>query len=148
MIARRLGTGVALARLSALLTLFSVLKHLVPLPTLARWSWRPSNEHERHEPPSRRTGYVLRAAQLVRTTERNCLQRSLVLYRELSRLGCDPALVIGFGFERQRLAGHAWVTVNDRIVGDDPTDVARFAPVCTFGRSGVMRPFPVASSSA
>jgi hypothetical protein len=54
----------------------------------------------------------------LRIFPRHCLRQSLVLYRELSRMGY-PA-VIHFGIQRQRqdLSGHSWVTLNGKPVAE------------------------------
>mgnify|MGYP006206049395 CR=1 FL=1 len=41
----------------------------------------------------------------------DCLQLALVLYRELSRAGDNPVLVVGLRQDAGRTLGHAWVEV-------------------------------------
>ena len=67
----------------------------------------------------------------------DCLQRSLLLYRELSRLGADPTLTIGFRHSAQRVQGHAWVTARDEIVAE-PAGIGEYVPAIRFGRNGMI----------
>ena len=49
-----------------------------------------------HKVERRLAASVLRLSQLLSLSDRDCLQRSLLLYRLLSRAGANPILVIGF----------------------------------------------------
>ena len=66
----------------------------------------------------------------------NCLERSLLAYRFLSRAGADPRLVVGVGNVDGKMAGHAWVTVNGVPVHEPAETVDRFALLIEFGRDG------------
>jgi hypothetical protein len=74
--------------------------------------------------------------------ERDCLPRSLLLYRELSRAGADPSLVVGLRQADGAVEGHCWVETEGRPVAE-PCD-ERFAPLWTFGHAGAIfrRPEP------
>ena len=69
--------------------------------------------------------------------EEDCLQSSLILYRELSALGADPKLAVGFRRLDDRVEGHAWVFVDGRVI---PGEIYQqpFAPALHFGRGGVV----------
>jgi hypothetical protein len=124
---------------------FGVLKHLVPLTRLARWAWR---EPDRSPHPSRAPELVARVLQVGRWSgvpDRDCVQRSLLLYRELSRLGLDPTLVAGFQRQGAGLQGHAWVVAQGRIVGEAADALDRFTPAFQFGPRGVLRLEPLDS---
>jgi Transglutaminase-like superfamily len=71
--------------------------------------------------------------------DRNCLRRSLTLYRELSHWGARPNLVVGFRRTDGRLVGHAWVVSDGQVVADDERDVAQFLETCRFGERGAIR---------
>ncbi len=58
----------------------------------------------------------------------NCLQRSVVLWRELLRLGVNGNLRIGVGPGTARPEMHAWVEVADVVVNDAPDVCEQFRP--------------------
>lgn len=58
----------------------------------------------------------------------NCLQRSVVLWRELLRLGVNGDLRIGVGPGTARPEMHAWVEVGDVVVNDAPDVGDQFRP--------------------
>ena len=75
--------------------LLGLLKHLVPLRSLAKWTWC-EKAGPRDRPAERRfTANAVRVSKLLRIANRDCLQRSLLLYRLLSAVGADPELVVG-----------------------------------------------------
>jgi hypothetical protein len=134
----KLGNLLGVGRLLPAYMLFGLLKHLVPLRLLARWVWcRPAGWRDR-DVERRLQRRVIRLGQLVGLPDRDCLQRSLVLYRALSRAGADPMLVIGFDRMNGRIFGHAWVVVDGQAVIESETDLLRFSPVVAFGRQGVL----------
>lgn len=129
------GNALAIGRLLPLYVALGALKHLVPVQTLARWAWRPSAGPADPERVRRAVARVWRMQGLLNLGDRDCLQRSLLLYRELSRLGADPRLTIGFR-QSARMQGHAWVTC-DEIVAE-PASVTGYVPAIRFGREGVL----------
>ena len=129
-----------MGRLLPAYVLLGVLKHLVPLRWLARWTWcAPTGprdrEAERHLAES-----VSRLSQLRGLPDRDCLQRSLLLYRVLSRAGADPTLVLGFQRRNDRILAHAWVIVDGHTVIEPEVDLRRFSPVLRFGLRGALLP--------
>ena len=72
---------------------------------------------------------------LSRTTGGNCLARSLVLYRYLSRADADPRLVVGMA-KPDQLLGHVWVTVDGRPLLETPETLGSYTEVVSFGRNG------------
>jgi hypothetical protein len=120
--------------------LFGLLKHLVPLRLLARWAWcRPGGWRDRDRDGERRLHRrVIRLGQLVGLPDRDCLQRSLLLYRALSRAGANPMLVVGFDRMNGRIFGHAWVVVDGHAVIESESDLLRFSPVVAFGWQGAL----------
>jgi transglutaminase superfamily protein len=131
------GNALAVGRLLPLYVALGALKHLVPVQTLARWAWRPSAGPADPERVRRAVARVWRTQGLLNVGDRDCLQRSLLLYRELSRLGADPTLTIGFRQSAAHLHGHAWVTTGDEIVAE-PAGVTAYVPAIRFGREGVL----------
>jgi hypothetical protein len=113
----------------------SVLKHFVPVSSLAKLMWKDAREKKCE--PTREALIVSLAGWLsngTNVTNRGaCLQRSLLAYRYLSALGADPHLVVAFAKCNGTVVGHAWVEVDGRAVGEpaDPTLV--FKPTAVFG---------------
>jgi hypothetical protein len=119
-------------RAAVWMTALRVAKFLVPLPRLARLMQATPSARVRHPSRERRvTQLVDRVANGLRLADRgNCLERSLVLYRMLGRIGAAPQLIIGVTRSGGAVAGHAWVAVDGRPVGelvpDDMTPIAVF----------------------
>jgi len=139
---RRLRTGGTIGRLLPMYATYAVLKRVVPLPRLAKRAWqdprRPRDRAaERH---------VIAAVGRLRHwigRDADCLQSSLVLYRELSRLGADPVLAVGFRRHVNRLEGHAWVSVDGRpLLEGTPDDP--FSAALHFGHGGALMADPEA----
>lgn len=131
----RLRTALSVARLLPVFLALGALKRLVPLQTLARWSWRPSRPW-RGADAARITTLVLRTGSVAGVPDRDCLQRSLLLYRELSRSGLNPELVVGFRTVRERVQGHAWVRVGGVTMAEPSAAVEMFVPALRFGARG------------
>jgi hypothetical protein len=72
----------------------------------------------------------------LRIADRDCLQRSLLLYRLLSAVGADPELVVGFREQDGNIIGHAWVLVDEVSLVEPQSDLVRFSPVFRFGARG------------
>ena len=137
-VVHKLGNLLGVGRLLPAYMLFGLLKHLVPLRLLARWAWcRPGGSRDRAV-ERRLQRRVIRLSQLVGLPDRDCLQRSLLLYRALSRAGANPMLVIGFDRMNGRIFGHAWVVVDGHAVIESETDLLRFSPVLAFGWQGAL----------
>jgi hypothetical protein len=116
---------------------FGVLRHLVRLDRLALWAWQsPDGRPAGPDHEARTVALAIRLGQLFRAIDRDCLQRSLLLYRELSAAGAAPSLVVGFGRQDTRVVGHAWVVVRGEPVAESPEWLASLAPAMVFGRGG------------
>jgi hypothetical protein len=127
---------VAVLEMIAWSVLLPVLKRALPLRRLVRlmWAQGPASQSE---PEARHI--VALSSSLTRLGFRrrsNCVERSLLAYRFLSRAGADPRLVVGVGNVNGKIAGHAWVTVDGVPVHEPPEAVACFAPLIEFGRGG------------
>ena len=135
---RRVMTTIGVGRLVPWYLVFGALRHVVPLPWLARWAWRrPSGQRNRDGERK----VIARVERLRRTLERgrgDCLQSSLVLFRELSRAGADPTLVVGFRRTAGRMQGHAWVLADGMPVTESQAALDGFAPTFGFGRGGTL----------
>src|SRR5262249_24672707 len=74
----RFRTGADIACLFPAYVAFGMLKHLVPLRSLARWAWHhPTGERDR-EAERRLIAGVLRLSQVVGKGDHDCFQRSLL----------------------------------------------------------------------
>jgi hypothetical protein len=74
-----------------------------------------------------RAGEIVRVSRLFGAGDRDCLQRSLLLFRELTAAGEAPVLYVGFRKAASGLEGHVWVTCDGRLIADSLEDVDRFA---------------------
>jgi len=120
--------------------LLGLLKHLVPLRSLARWTWCETTGPRDRLAERRLTANVLRLSKLLRIADRDCLQRSLLLCRLLSAVGADPELVVGFREQDGKIIGHAWVLVDGKSLVEPESDLVRFSPILRFGTRGALLP--------
>jgi Transglutaminase-like superfamily len=118
--------------------LLGLLKHLVPLRSLAKWTWCETTGPRDRVAERRLTANVLRLSKLLRIADRDCLQRSLLLYRLLSAVGADPELVVGFREQDGKIIGHAWVLVDGTSLVEPESDLTRFSPLLRFGAHGAV----------
>lgn len=125
-----------------------LLKHVVPLRRLARWAWRAPARTPAAIPTTELVGRVLQAGRISGTPDRDCVQRSLLLYRELSKAGLDPTLTVGVRRDPDRVRGHAWVEVHGRVVTESAAELGRFTPIVRFGREGAVIPDRPATQEA
>lgn len=141
---QRAATVLAVPRLAAWYLTFGVLKYVLPLGSFARWTWRDPRRARQREVERLLVERVKRVQRLLGGLDRDCLQRSLLLYRELSRAGADPVLVVGFRRAQGRLRGHAWIVADNDTVAEG--DVREFVEMVRFGRRGVpmLQPQPQA----
>jgi hypothetical protein len=128
-------TAAAICRLAPWYVAFGAVKRFVPLATLVRWSYRPASGRAGLD-PRQIAANVLRTGDVTGIPDRDCLQRSLVLYRELSGAGLNPELAVGFKYANGRLAGHAWVSVAGSIVAEPDLDASGFTQILRFGERG------------
>jgi hypothetical protein len=110
-----------------------VLKRTLPLPRLVRLMWVSPRDPERD--PEREKRVIRVVARLSRASGGNCLERSLILYRYLSRVDADPRLVIGMAKPDMYL-GHVWVTVNGRPLLETPETLRGYEEVTAFDSEG------------
>lgn len=113
-----------------------ILKFIVPMRRLARVMWVPPS------PPLQAENAAARRRALMHVWQHggrllispNCLEKSLVLYRLLSRQGLDPSLVFGVTRGESGVAGHAWVETEGRAFHDDKVHLYDRAAI--FGAHG------------
>ena len=139
--AEPLRTAGLVARMAPWALALPVLKRGMPLPRLARLM---GTSRDRPRDPARERRIARVAWWVSRAQPRqfpdNCLERSLVTYRFLSLAGADPRLVVGLARNDAEIIGHAWVTIDDEPVQDQPDALARFPKLIEFGRDGVPTP--------
>ncbi len=124
-----------LIRLASLYVAFAAFKRTVPLPTLARIAWADPKAPLPRRPDAAVAG-LTRLHRFVGIGRGDCLQSALVLYRELSRAGADPRLVMGFARDADGVTGHAWVEVDGCPVAERVEAVQRFTRTACFGQRG------------
>ncbi len=139
---RRAATAIGVGRLMPWYVAFGVLRHVVPLPWLARWAWQTPMAERNQEQERKIVARVARIRRVIERRHGDCLQSSLVLYRELSRLGADPTLVVGFRRANGRIVGHAWVLAGGRPVPESASVIAEYTPTFGFGPRGSLHPTP------
>jgi hypothetical protein len=130
--------GLALVRLLPAYVLFGLLKHMTPLGILARRAWSAPAGIRDAAREKRLAACVLGLSRRLGLPDRDCVQRSLLLYRVLSHAGADPRLIVGFRRVNGRVAGHTWVTVDGRPVLELEADLLRFKPAVAFGAGGTV----------
>lgn len=141
---RRLRTGGTIGRLLPIYATYAVLKRVVPLPRLAKRAW----QHPRVPRDLVAERHVIAAVARLRQwigRDADCLQSSLVLYHELSRLGADPVLAVGFRRELNGVEGHAWVSVDGRPLLEGMPENP-FSAALHFGHGGTLMADPDAGS--
>ena len=133
---RRLRTGPTIGRLLPAYAAYAILKRIVPLPQLARMAWKDGRT-TRDPAAERRVIVAVTRMRQWFGRDADCLQASLVLYRELSRLGAEPVLAVGFRGRVGGVEGHAWVSVDGETVFREPQDQP-FMTALHFGHGGVV----------
>ena len=119
--------------------LLGLLKHLVPLRSLAKWMWCETTGPRDRLAERRLAANVLRLSKRLGIADRDCLQRSLLLYRLLSAAGADPQLVVSFREQDGKIIGHAWVLVDEVSIVEPESELVRFSPILRFGARGVLQ---------
>jgi hypothetical protein len=122
-------------RLLAWRLALAVLKRTVPIPTLVRLMATPDGRSTRDTPRIVELVDWLYAPRRDRDLG-NCLDRSLVLYRFLSRNEPGTRLVLGMRRGSSELEGHAWVIAGDRAFGETPASGGGFVTLATFAADG------------
>jgi hypothetical protein len=114
-----------------------LLERTRPIASVAAWAWRaPASDIRDHAEEQRVIACVVKLARFAGAVDRQCLRRSLLLYRELSRLGASPVLCVGFRKRGTTTEGHAWVVVDDRPIGEGNWNSTGFEVACSFGAEG------------
>ncbi|MEO7189936.1 MAG: lasso peptide biosynthesis B2 protein [Vicinamibacterales bacterium] len=135
-VALRARTAATMVRLLPLYLTFGLLKPHVSLQRLAQWAWTPARSNPVRGEQERIVGCVVRLRQLLRVIDTDCVPRSLILYRELSRLGRNPRLCVGFKNSGTTLEGHAWIEVDGRAIGEPDPAAAGFQRRLSFAADG------------
>ncbi len=128
-------------RIVAVAAFVRVMKYVWPLPRLIKALTprvTPAARDRRLE--ARVVRFAVWAARLVRPFNGgSCLERSMVLYRELARVHASPRLFIGFRRNHGTLVGHAWVVVDGAPVFDSAVECASYEVAMTFEAGGRSR---------
>jgi len=99
--------------------------------------WRRTTGRDRNPEREERVVAIVRG--LSRRTGGNCLERSLVLYRFLSRLNAEPELVAGMGKAGEVIC-HAWVELDGQPLLESPESLKPYAEVVRFCADGLRVP--------
>lgn len=132
---RRIRIAATVGRLLPLYLLLGLLKNLVPVQELARWTWRHPIGRRNRQYEQRLLASIAKLNKLL-GARGDCLQRSLLLYGLMSRARADPTLFIGYNLTKGRFLGHAWVTIDGRPVIDSEADLLQYTPILRFGARG------------
>ena len=127
-----------LPRLVAGFVALAVLKQIVPLARLSTWVWQAPRPRGTRRQRAEIVGRVLQAGRWCGLPDRDCVQRSLLLFRELSRHGFSPVLVMGLRKDDAGVTGHAWVEVDGAPVAEPAEALAVFTTIARFGDGGAL----------
>lgn len=129
------------AKACAWAALLPLLKHLVPVKSLATTMRKAPRGWSRNRAREQRIVTFARwAARLTRwRSGGNCLERGLIAYRYLCEAGAEPTLVVGVGRDENGVIGHAWVLIDGRPAGESPAALASYTPVFAFAPDGELR---------
>jgi hypothetical protein len=113
-----------------------VLKRFVPLPSLVRLMWSDAPL-----PVDVQAETIVRLAAILYPPREdgargNCYERSLVVYRYLSRARGNPTFVVGVDRAEGEVGGHVWVLLDGRPVHDTPEHLAGHVELVSFGPQG------------
>ena len=125
--------AILVAKTVGWMAVLPVLKRVLPLPTLVRMMWRPGTARARQHERELHTARIVQG--LCRASGGNCLVRSLILYRFLSRANAEPTLVAGMGKPGDFL-GHVWVNVDERPLLESPASLRPYVEMIRFGADG------------
>jgi transglutaminase superfamily protein len=117
-----------------------VLKRLISLQRLAQLMWVAPKTNLRNPIQEQKIATIVRWLYVFTfSTEKTCLQRSLILYRFLSLNHANPQLMTGLRREPgKNWQGHAWVMVDGKEFGALLPDPGDFKPMLSFGAQGSM----------
>jgi hypothetical protein len=118
-----------LCSLAAWYAIFAISRRLVPMPTLLTWAEGRPRRRRRAVSRAVLVGRVLRVSRLARARDRDCVPRSLLFYRELSRDGEAPTLMLGVRRAAAGVEGHAWVVANGAPIADAPAEIQTFTVI-------------------
>jgi hypothetical protein len=126
------------ARALAWACVLPVLKHLLPIPSLAALMRHPPRRAYRDVRLEEQIVTFARwGARLVRwRAGGNCLERGLIAYRYLGLAGAHPTLVVGVGKSETGVIGHAWVLVDGQPVTESLATLVLYTPMFAFAPDG------------
>jgi hypothetical protein len=138
-----LKAGLLALRMSPWVLALPFLKRVVPLQRLAH-----AMQQDAQGPRSRASEQqiVAMSSALARLRpprfRANCLERSLLAYRFLTRANADARLIVGVRIADGRLFGHAWVTVDGEPIHEPRAAISDFSRVVEFSKEGAVSSRP------
>lgn len=127
------------ARMSPWVLALPLLKRLVPLQRLAQ-VMRQDAHGPRSTADEQQIVAISSALARLRPPRfrANCLERSLLAYRFLTRANADARLIVGVRVADGRVFGHAWVTVDGEPIHEPRAAISEFARMVEFSREGAV----------
>ena len=133
---REPAAGWLVIRMIAWRAALPVMERFVPLPTLVRVMGCHFRVRDRNDHQTQRIVELAERVFAAPSSSRNCLGRSMVTYRYLSKTRVEPQLVIAFRKGAAPVLGHAWVTVDAMPIHDSPQALDEFEPLVIFSSAG------------
>jgi Transglutaminase-like superfamily len=118
-----------------------VLKWALPLPRLVQlmwWGGEPRASTSERKQRIVTLAHGLSGPASIPALD-NCLERSLLVYRYLSKAGAEPELVVGFSRRSGAVQGHTWVNVDDQEFCRREESAGEFETVVCFGPAGAIK---------
>ena len=120
--------------------LLPALKRLVPLKSLAPLMWSSPNTTRTADREEKIATVVRWITVFLYRNNKTCLERSLLLYRFLSKANSNPLLVTGMlRTEAQNWKGHAWIIVDGKPFDEPESSVEGFQTLMIYGAEGELQ---------
>jgi hypothetical protein len=120
--------------------LLPILKRLVPLKKLSPWMWSEPGSSQDPDYEQKLSTMVRWIYIFIFDDEKSCLERSLLLYRYLSRINRNPQLITGMRrTEAGTWKGHAWIELDGKPFQERTAHIQDFRPMMVFGPNGSMK---------
>jgi hypothetical protein len=127
--------------------LLPFLKRMLPLKKLAPMMWLAPRDSKDQNMDQKIATVVRWIYIFIFPNETSCIERSLLLYRFLSRCKKDPRLITGMKRTEQGVwKGHAWIELDGKPFAESAMHIQDFRPLISFGPQGEMKTATIDSS--